>query len=167
MSLVQDEPDALVLEAEALIREARRRQIRRRWAIVAVLFVVAVVMVGAAITGWPARTTPKRIVPNSSEPGRGSPTGQFTASASSINFVGHWTVTSLVFPTRQEGFAFVDGSLRTTTSALMESQRAFRMWPPRTWRSTRLVMAGGTALRCFDGLPMAGGAGRRSRRPET
>ena len=76
MSLVQDEPDALVLEAEALIREARRRQMQRRWAIVAVLFVVAVVMAGALITGWPGRTTPKGIVPSSSEPGRGSPTGE-------------------------------------------------------------------------------------------
>ena len=62
------------IEAKALIREARRRQMRRRWAIVAVLFVVAVVMAGALITGWPGRTTPKGIVPSSSEPGRGSPT---------------------------------------------------------------------------------------------
>lgn len=120
MSLVQDEPDALVLEAEALIREARRRQMQRRWAIVAVLFVVAVVMAGALITGWPGRTTPKGIVPSSSEPGRGSPTGQFSASTSSINFIGSWSVSSLVFPTREEGFAFVDGSLRNTMSALME-----------------------------------------------
>jgi len=69
MSLVQDEPDALVLEAEALIREARRRQIRRRWAIVAVLFVVAVVMVARRSRAGRRETTPKRIVPNSSEPG--------------------------------------------------------------------------------------------------
>ena len=45
---------------------------------------------------------------------------KFSASTSSINFIGSWSVSSLVFPTREEGFAFVDGSLRNTMSTLME-----------------------------------------------
>ena len=121
MSLVQDEPDSLVLEAEALIKEARRRQLRRRWAIAAVLIVVAAVVTSVAATGWPERTGPKKVVPASPEPGRGSPTGQFSTSGSSINFVGNWSVSSLSFPSRAEGFAFVTGtSTNGKTSALLE-----------------------------------------------
>jgi hypothetical protein len=35
--LVQDEPDERVLDAEALIKGGRRRQIRRRWAVAVML----------------------------------------------------------------------------------------------------------------------------------
>jgi hypothetical protein len=120
MSVVQDEPDSLVLEAAALIKEARRRQVRRRWAVAAVVVLVAAIVASVGATGWPARTGPKRVVPTSPEPGRGSPTGQFSASASSINFIGHWSVTSLTFPSSKEGFAFVTGASANGTSALLE-----------------------------------------------
>ena len=76
MSLVQDEPDSLVLEVAALIKEARRRQVRRRWAVAAVVVLVAAIVTSVAATGWPARTGPKKVVPASPEPGRGSPTGR-------------------------------------------------------------------------------------------
>ena len=42
-------------DAEALIKEARRRQIRRRWAVIAVLLVVAVVLTGFLVAGQSAR----------------------------------------------------------------------------------------------------------------
>lgn len=47
--------------------------------------------------------------------------GQFSASAGSINFIGNWSVTSLVFPTREDGFAFVSGTSKDgRSSALLE-----------------------------------------------
>ena len=51
--LVQDKPDERVLEAEALIKEARRRQIRWRWTIAVTLLFLTGALVGLLRAGPP------------------------------------------------------------------------------------------------------------------
>ena len=75
MSVVQDEPTTVVAEAEALIREARRRQIRRRWAIVVVLVVVTAVVVAVLSAGSPAQRRPLPTASHPNGPNGGTTTG--------------------------------------------------------------------------------------------
>jgi len=58
VNFFQDKPDERVLEAAALIKEAKRRQERRRWTIVAVLVAVVAIIAAFLSAGSPTRKAP-------------------------------------------------------------------------------------------------------------
>ena len=142
MSLVLDEPTTVAAEAEALIKEARQRQMRRRWAIVVVLVVVTAVVVAALSAGSPTQRRPLPTASHPNGPNGGTTTGQGWSPAGSINFYGKWSVTSLAFPSPSDGFAQVSGSTGTNGWALLpRTTDGGRSWQTKIEKTAQTYLA--------------------------